>query len=244
MSSSGNPLRNIINEFQLAETELGTVVISKAVQTLPQTATANLFTIVGGAVLVTGFFGIVQTAIQNAACNLSLGLAPTVGTAATAGVGGPTSIQNLVSGSMIAAPAAAGAGGTSLVAPSVPATTVAAVNNYHGTVDVAINANGATITNVFVNGVQVGTAAGTYSVPAHGSISITYTVATPTWTWTGSVALETNANGTLSVPKDVGFIATTGTITWTTSTSITGSVKWYMSYIPIDGTVAKGPKVS
>ena len=243
MATSGNPLRNIISEFQLGEDVVGTI-ISKASQTLPQTATANLFTIAGGAVLVTGLWGIVQTSIQNAACNLSVGLAPTVGTAATAGIGGPTSIQNLVAGSVIAAPAAAGAGGTTLTAPSVPATTVAAVNNYHGTVDVAISANGATITSVVVNGVQVGTAAGTYSVPAHGSISIAYTVATPTWVWTGSVALETNANGTLSIPKDVGFVASAGTITWTTSASITGAIKWYCSYVPIDGTVQKGPKVS
>lgn len=243
MSSSGNPLRNIINQFQLAETELGTIVVSKAVQTLPQTATVNLFTVQSGAVLVTGLFGIVQTAIQNAACNLSLGLAPTVGTAATAGIGGPTSIQNLVSGSLIAAPAAAGAGGTALASPAVPATTVNATNNYHGTVDVAITANGATITAVNVNGVQAGTSAGTYSVPAHGQISIAYTAGPPTWVWTGSVALETNANGTLSIPKDVGFVASAGFITWTTSTSITGSVKWYCSYIPIDGVVPKSARV-
>jgi hypothetical protein len=244
VSTLGNPLRNIINEFQLGEVVSGTTIISAAAQTLPQTGTANLFTISGGAVLVTGLWGIVQTAIQNSAVNLSLGLAPTVGTAATAGVGGPTSIQNLAAGTLIAAPAAAGAGGVSLTAPSVPATTVAAVNNYHGTVDVAISANGATITNVSVNGVTAGTSAGTYSVPAHGSISIAYTVATPTWTWTGSVALETNANGTLSIPKDVGFVASAGTITWTTSASRTGAVKWYCEYLPIDGVVVKGPKVS
>lgn len=243
MATSGNPLRNIINEFQLGEDVVGTI-ITKATQTLPQGATANLFTIQGGAVLVTGLFGIVQTAIQNSACNLSLGLAPTVGTAATAGIGGPTSIANLASGAIIAAPAAAGAGGTSLSAPAVPATTVPAVNNYHGTVDVTISANGATITNVSVNGVTVGTGAGTYSVPAHGTISIAYTVATPTWTWAGSVALETNVNGTLSIPKDVGFTVSAGTITWTTTTSITGSIKWYCSYVPIDGVVTKGPKVT
>jgi hypothetical protein len=203
-----------------------------------------LFAVTGGAVLITGLFGIVQTAIQNSACNLSLGLAPSVGTAASAGIGGPTSIQNLVSGAVIAAPATAGAGGTALTSPAVPATTVNATNNYHGTVDVAITANGAAITSVVVNGVQVGTTAGTYALPAHGQINIAFTGGPPTWVWTGSVALETNANGTLSIPKDVGFIASIGNITWTTSTSITGSVKWYCSYVPIDGIVTKGPKVS
>jgi hypothetical protein len=73
-----------------------------------------------------------------------------------------------------------------LTPPAVPATTVPAqnVNNYP--VTVVIGANGATITAVTVNGVVVGTAAGTYAVPPYGSISITYTVATPTWTWTGT----------------------------------------------------------
>lgn len=68
--------------------------------------------------------------------------------------------------------------------PAVPATGVAAQNTSAYPVSVVIAANGATITNVSVNGVTVGTAAGTYVVPAYGSISIAYTVAIPTWTWT------------------------------------------------------------
>lgn len=68
--------------------------------------------------------------------------------------------------------------------PAVPATGVAAQNTSAYPVSVVIAANGATITAVSVNGVTVGTAAGTYVVPAYGSISIAYTVAIPTWTWT------------------------------------------------------------
>lgn len=242
MSSSGNPLRNIISELQLGETLYGTMVAKSSSLTLPQTATSNLFTIQGGAVLVTALFGIVTTAIQNQACNLSLGLAPTVGTAATAGIGGPSSIINLAAGNVIAAPAVAGAGGTVLSAPAVPLSTVSATNNYHGTVDVAVS--GGTVTAVVVNGVQVASATGvTVSVPAHGQISVTYSVA-PTWTWTGSVALEINAAGTLSLPKDVGFVASAGNITWTTSASNTGAIKWYCSYVPIDGVTEKSAKVS
>jgi hypothetical protein len=77
--------------------------------------------------------------------------------------------------------------------PSTPATGVAVqnVNNYP--VQVVIGANGGTITNVSVNGITVGTAAGTYVVPAYGSISIAYTVATPTMAWT-------NANGVGALP--------------------------------------------
>lgn len=70
--------------------------------------------------------------------------------------------------------------------PAVPATGVAQqnVNNYP--VQVVISPNGATITNVSVNGISVGTAAGTYTVPAYGSISISYSVATPTWVWSNT----------------------------------------------------------
>lgn len=67
--------------------------------------------------------------------------------------------------------------------PGVPATGVAQQNTNSYPVQVVISANGATITNVSVNGITVGTAAGTYDVPAYGAISIAYSVATPTWVW-------------------------------------------------------------
>jgi hypothetical protein len=70
--------------------------------------------------------------------------------------------------------------------PAVPATGVAQQNTTNQAQTVVINANGATITNVSVNGITVGTAAGTYVVPAYGSISIAYSVAVPTWTWTAT----------------------------------------------------------
>lgn len=80
--------------------------------------------------------------------------------------------------------------------PAVPATGVAQQNVNQFPVQVVISPNGATITNVSVNGVTVGTAAGTYTVPANGSISIAYSVATPTWVWT---ALTTTSSGTIKV---------------------------------------------
>jgi hypothetical protein len=219
---------------QLAETVLGTRVI-KGPLSLPQNATSTLFTVTGGAVLVTGLSGVVTTAIQNQACTLSLGLAPTTGTAAAAGIGGPNSISNLATGNVIAGPNAVGAVGTALVAPSIPAsgtaTTNLAVNTYHGTVTVTLSAF--TLTFVYVNGVQVGTTNGAYDVPLHGTISITYSVS-GTWTWASSTNLEINPNGTLFIAKDTGFIAPAGTITWTTSASNTGAMTWYIEYIPVD----------
>lgn len=71
-----------------------------------------------------------------------------------------------------------------VVTPAVPATTVVAQNANNYPVTVVISPNGATITNVSVNGITVGVAAGTYIVPIAGSISIAYTVATPLWVWT------------------------------------------------------------
>jgi hypothetical protein len=65
-------------------------------------------------------------------------------------------------------------------APSVPASTVNATNT--NAYAVAVTISGGTLTFVFVGGVQVGTAAGVYMVPAGGTISVTYSVA-PTWTW-------------------------------------------------------------
>lgn len=64
--------------------------------------------------------------------------------------------------------------------PAVPASTVAAANTTGQDLDVLIT--GGTITFVFVNGAQVGTAAGSYNLPAGGNISITYSAA-PTWAW-------------------------------------------------------------
>ncbi len=81
-----------------------------------------------------------------------------------------------------------------VVTPTVPATTVAQQNPYSQPVQVVIT--GGTITAVIVNGVTVGTAAGTYYVPAYGSISITYSVA-PTWAW--------NATTFQGSPVGVGY---------------------------------------
>jgi hypothetical protein len=64
--------------------------------------------------------------------------------------------------------------------PAVPLTTVP-VTNSTGTV-AAVTITGGTLTFVFVSGVQAGTTAGTYLVPAGGTISVTFSAA-PTWAW-------------------------------------------------------------
>lgn len=64
--------------------------------------------------------------------------------------------------------------------PAVPASTVAQQNVNLYPVQVVIS--GGTVTAVFVNGIQVGSGDGTYTVPSGGAISVTYSVA-PTWVW-------------------------------------------------------------
>lgn len=71
-----------------------------------------------------------------------------------------------------------------VVTPGVPASGIAVQNPYPYPVQVVIT--GGTITAVVVNGVTVGTAPGTYFVPAYGSISTTNSVS-PTWAWTTTI---------------------------------------------------------
>lgn len=92
-------------------------------------------------------------------------------------------------------------------APGVPASgnaTTNQVTNTKGSI-IIVTLSGFTLTNVYVNGVQVGTTNAAYAVPAGGRISITYSVA-GTWTWllptnngsitAGAVALPIAAGGT------------------------------------------------
>lgn len=72
--------------------------------------------------------------------------------------------------------------------PAVPATTVNATNTNAFPVAVTVAANGATITAISVGGVASGLTVGTVVVPAGGTVSIAYTIATPTWTWAAIVA--------------------------------------------------------
>jgi hypothetical protein len=73
------------------------------------------------------------------------------------------------------------AGATVAATPAVPATTVPVLNNTGYNASVVITAG--TMTQVIIGGVQMGTGAGTYTVPANETISLTYSVA-PTWAWT------------------------------------------------------------
>ncbi|MDX3759342.1 hypothetical protein [Streptomyces sp. AK02-04a] len=68
------------------------LAVSRATATLPASATGNIFVVSGGRILVRGLIGEVTTAVQNQACTLAIGTAPTVGTGSTSALGTATSI--------------------------------------------------------------------------------------------------------------------------------------------------------
>lgn len=83
---------------------------------------------------------------------------------------------------------------TTMTLPAVPASGVAVQNTTN--VPQTVVVTGFTATQTFVNGVLVGAGNGTFTVPAYGSISVTYTVA-GTWTWTpigASIGAGQNVN--------------------------------------------------
>lgn len=150
-------MSSMVKGVQQRQLSFGYQVL-KAASALPQTATGTLFTVSGGAVLVTGLFGLVTTVIQNQACTLALGTVPTTGTAGTTSLATATSIQAKEVGTWVGVQAASGVGG----------------------------------------------------------------------------ALVVGTNASVSVFNPTAFVVSAGTISWTTSASNTGQMKWYLTYIPLD----------
>lgn len=223
-------MASLTQGYQL-RTQLAGLQVLKAAQALPQTTTATLFTVTGGMVVVTSLVGLVSSSLGATTTNLSLGTAPTVGTAQTAGIANLTAVASLAAGTTLMAPIN---GSSAISTPSVPASTVAQSNPNPFTAKVVIT--GGTMTNVSVNGVTQGTGAGTYLVPAFGTITLTYTVA-PTWAWTNARTLSTAPGAGISsfgLRPASGFTVNAGTITWTTDASDTGQVAWYLTYVPLD----------
>jgi hypothetical protein len=93
-------MSTIIQGYQLRTLLLGDLVTKTAVS-LPQTATANLYTVSGGNVLVTSLLGVVSTVIGGTAVTLALGTHPTTGTAETAGIATATAITSAEAGTWV-----------------------------------------------------------------------------------------------------------------------------------------------
>lgn len=100
-------MANFIQGTQLRTLQQG-LLVTKAAANLPQSATATLYTVSGGAVLVTGFVGIVTTVIASSDPVLSLGTAPTVGTAQTSGIATTTVLTSAEAGTLLTVASSAG----------------------------------------------------------------------------------------------------------------------------------------
>ena len=77
--------------------------------------------------------------------------------------------------------------GKTLTPPAVPASGTPQSNTAGMNVWVTITNGTGTVSAVVVNGVQVGTAAGSYLLPAGQSITVTYSAGTITWTWAQAI---------------------------------------------------------
>lgn len=77
---------------QDVRTIAGGIAVSRSTATLPASTTGNIFVVSGGRILVRGLVGEVTTAVQNQACTLAIGTAPTVGTGSTTALGTASSI--------------------------------------------------------------------------------------------------------------------------------------------------------
>jgi hypothetical protein len=76
----------IIQGYQLREIAMG-VQVSKLAQTPPNSgATATIFTVAGGSVVVTSLIGRVKTALSGTTGTLEIGTHPTIGTEQKAGI--------------------------------------------------------------------------------------------------------------------------------------------------------------
>lgn len=73
-------MANFVQGKQLRQLVFGTKV-TRAGAALPQSTTGHLFTVSGGRIVITGFMGMVTTAIQAQATTLQLVATPTAGTA-------------------------------------------------------------------------------------------------------------------------------------------------------------------
>lgn len=101
--------------------------IIKAAQLQPATATATLYTVSGGSVLVTGMLGVVSVLTPATTNTLALGLAPTTGTASTTSLATAVSTASLEAGTWLGLATASNKGGALIVGTN--ASTALYLNN-------------------------------------------------------------------------------------------------------------------
>lgn len=98
----------IIQGTQLRGIALGTLV-SEPAAVLPATTNANIFTVTGGRIVITGLIGTCTTVCSATATTVSVGVAPTVGTAEVAGLCSATAVTSAEVGTLVSLPITKGA---------------------------------------------------------------------------------------------------------------------------------------
>jgi hypothetical protein len=91
------------------------------------------------------------------------------------------------------------------------------------------------------NNLSLGTVPTIGSSSSTGIMAATALASAPVGSWIGLVqsagtgsAGAVGANAGAVVFLTTPFVVAAGTITWTTSTSVTGQIKWYFTYIALD----------
>jgi hypothetical protein len=108
-------MSNFIKGYQLRELLVGTQVLKPAFsnnQTASAGGTAALYTVTGGAVLVTSLVGQVATAFGTNVTTMSLGIAPGTGTTVNTGIAGGAAVTSLEAGAWVGVSSSAGTGTT------------------------------------------------------------------------------------------------------------------------------------
>lgn len=111
-------MANFVQGKSLRTLQLGTQVV-KSAAVVPNAAAANLFTVTGGAVLVTSLVGKVTTVFTSTATTLSMGPKPTTGSANATGIHSATVLTSAALGSWIAPALSSGVATTGIVAAGI-----------------------------------------------------------------------------------------------------------------------------
>lgn len=99
-------MANFINGTQQRLLHMG-LKVEEPAAVLPATATAHLFTVSGGRVIVTGLVGQCTTVCTSTATTVSVGVTPTSGTASTTGLCTATAVTSSEVGTLVSLPSGA-----------------------------------------------------------------------------------------------------------------------------------------
>jgi hypothetical protein len=111
-------MSNFIQGYQLRTLKYGNQV-TKSAAVVPNASASDLFTVSGGAVLVTSLVGKVTTVFTSSSTTLNMGPAPTTGTANAAGIHDATVLTSAAVGAWVVPLLASGIATAGVVADAI-----------------------------------------------------------------------------------------------------------------------------